>query len=693
MTGVSELDRWVELRDRLGRVLREEHGALADFLSESGDFFRRSATSFSIESDADGDGEGLAVNNITATACVLYLTLGTARDRSTPNDLEAMLRASIDLKLVRDWLEDRLVEVYRTGPRRRLESSAYTDIDDLPNPYNTSIQVCGLLVATRVLKLSPRTEMHRVLLAAATTIASWTEQAAAAAPASGGRRVRSGRENPAAGKPYLLYWCYAALLELTKYLTDRGIKSEVALAERLDSAAADLRDYSTAQLSSLIAAHHAGIEGATDATDFLFTLLVAALRSDAEHRSGSRDLIVHGAHVFLERHVSAEGSMYPRSTALVDRQRTPIVISTAEHCALLLEGAGNYLAEETEVLAALAGYLVGRRRGEQGWGHEALGSDEKRPVYVTAGALAFLQRFHGHLQSRIERVALEQLGLSAERPAPSIRSIQLDPTIAEILEMDVVGPILRGNRSEAAMSLVLHGPPGTAKTTCAEKLASMLEWPLVQLSPAVFLGRGSDHIDGEAERVFELLTLLEDKVILFDEFEEMIRSRDSGESKSRFLTTSMLPRLHHIRDKASIVFIVATNDLAVIDAAARRFGRIDRIVLLSYPSEAARRTMFENVKGRFFDAQDGHEEPRCFKLLADLGFPLAPVQTGSAAMRSAIQILKPIKTFDDFGYGHIREATRRLVARERAGRTLDYEDVATVIIEVSKHDIVEEAEF
>ena len=69
-----------------------------------------------------------------------------------------------------------------------------------------------------------------------------------------------------------------------------------------------------------------------------------------------------------------------------------------------------------------------------------------------------------------------------------------------------------------------------------------------------------DRIDAEAERVFSLLLLLEDKVILFDEFEEMIRSRDLGETSSRFLTTSMLPRLQHIRDQARVVFIVARTN-------------------------------------------------------------------------------------------------------------------------------------
>ena len=127
---------------------------------------------------------------------------------------------------------------------------------------------------------------------------------------------------------------------------------------------------------------------------------MTALRSDSEHRAGSRDLITHGVHVFLQRHVSTEGSLYPRSTALVDLAYNTVVISTAEHCAVLMEAAGPYLDGETEALAAVASYLLGRRRGLQGWGHDAVGSDEKRPVFVTAGALAFLQRLHVHFSDR-----------------------------------------------------------------------------------------------------------------------------------------------------------------------------------------------------------------------------------------------------------------------------------------------------
>ena len=89
----------------------EERHALADFLEPSRSYFRRTVNRCS-QPQRSAHENGFAENNITATACVLYSTLGTGRDRSTPNDLETNLGATVDLDAVLGWLSDRLFDVY-----------------------------------------------------------------------------------------------------------------------------------------------------------------------------------------------------------------------------------------------------------------------------------------------------------------------------------------------------------------------------------------------------------------------------------------------------------------------------------------------------------------------------------------------------------------------------------------------------
>src|SRR5580704_6684701 len=83
--------------------------------------------------------------------------------------------------------------------------------------------------------------------------------------------------------------------------------------------------------------------------------------------------------------------------------------------------------------------------------------------------------------------------------------------------------------------------------------------------------------------------------------EELVQSRDgpepgtSTDKLSRLLTTSMLPRLHHLRDGKRIVFILATNRLASIDSAAARRGRFDIVHGVLPPTEAERATLMDSI--------------------------------------------------------------------------------------------------
>ena len=81
-----------------------------------------------------------------------------------------------------------------------------------------------------------------------------------------------------------------------------------------------------------------------------------------------------------------------------------------------------------------------------------------------------------------------------------------------------------------------------------------------------------------------MLSAAEQLVVLFDEFDEMVRNRaDSGEILSRFLTTAMLPKLAKINKERRILFIVATNYINSFDVAISRPGRFDLVLQMMPP--------------------------------------------------------------------------------------------------------------
>ena len=101
-----------------------------------------------------------------------------------------------------------------------------------------------------------------------------------------------------------------------------------------------------------------------------------------------------------------------------------------------------------------------------------------------------------------------------------------------------------------------------------------------------------EGIQAEANTIFRMLEETERVVVLFDEFDELVRERGSPKAEpfSRLLTTAMLPKLTSIHKRATLVFIIATNNIGEFDLAIRRQGRFDRVVQIMPPTFEAKMT-------------------------------------------------------------------------------------------------------
>jgi SpoVK/Ycf46/Vps4 family AAA+-type ATPase len=139
-------------------------------------------------------------------------------------------------------------------------------------------------------------------------------------------------------------------------------------------------------------------------------------------------------------------------------------------------------------------------------------------------------------------------------------------------------------------SAIFFGPPGTSKTELAKAIAEFLGWPQLSLDPSHFLRAGMDGIQAEANKIFRMLEETERVVVLFDEFDELVRERGttSAEPFSRLLTTAMLPKLARLHKRGTLVFIIATNNVSDFDLAIRRRGRFDHVLQVMPPTYEAK---------------------------------------------------------------------------------------------------------
>jgi SpoVK/Ycf46/Vps4 family AAA+-type ATPase len=170
-----------------------------------------------------------------------------------------------------------------------------------------------------------------------------------------------------------------------------------------------------------------------------------------------------------------------------------------------------------------------------------------------------------------------------------------EESLRKIVQNRLLRPILKEiNQVERGMSLstnapvsaILFGPPGTSKTKLAKLIADHLGWPRLDIDPSHLFKGGLAQIQSESNRLFNMLAALDRTVVFFDEFDEMVRERTSERADlvSRFLTTAMLPKLTRIAEERKIVFLLATNHIEIFDFAISRPGRFDMLLPVMPPS-------------------------------------------------------------------------------------------------------------
>jgi ATPase family associated with various cellular activities (AAA) len=177
--------------------------------------------------------------------------------------------------------------------------------------------------------------------------------------------------------------------------------------------------------------------------------------------------------------------------------------------------------------------------------------------------------------------------------------------LLERLRSHLTGVTLPAQPQSVRSSVILHGPPGTGKTTWAEALAESADAPLIRLSPFDLIAtpRGpleNVTIQTRARQVFEALSMLTKTVILFDEFEPVFWKRNSGEHSAQpqknreeipFLQTGLLPmlvRLHDVAKPQNLVYCLTTNYVDALDDAVTRRGRFDLKLEVNHPDPLSR---------------------------------------------------------------------------------------------------------
>src|ERR1035437_6908443 len=246
--------------------------------------------------------------------------------------------------------------------------------------------------------------------------------------------------------------------------------------------------------------------------------------------------------------------------------------------------------------------------------------------WATAVVHMFLWELCHVLSARIQKRLLKQYNAQELNPEKSTIKSLISIVILEKGEPKFLNDILlkefvekyskenvhtlRKRSIKAPRSALLFGPPGTSKTKVTEAIAGDLGWPLIQIDPSHFLENSLDGIYLQAGNIFNDLMDLAGVVVLFDEMDALVQTRDSArelDTAAQFLTTYMLPKLTALHDHGRLLFFMATNFQERFDAAIKRTGRFDLLLCMGPPTLTAKLGSLN----RFVD--DSEDKPKTDK--------------------------------------------------------------------------------
>lgn len=142
--------------------------------------------------------------------------------------------------------------------------------------------------------------------------------------------------------------------------------------------------------------------------------------------------------------------------------------------------------------------------------------------------------------------------------------------------------------------LIMHGPPGCAKTLLAKAITNESKMAFISVKGSELENKWVGETDKTIRNLFKKARENSPCVIFIDEIDTIAQKteKSSNEHHSKTLG-AFLTEMDGLEESKDVVVIGATNRIEVIDPAFIRPGRIDKKVYVGLPNETARRRIFE----------------------------------------------------------------------------------------------------
>lgn len=197
-------------------------------------------------------------------------------------------------------------------------------------------------------------------------------------------------------------------------------------------------------------------------------------------------------------------------------------------------------------------------------------------------------------------------GVVEETPHKAWDDIGGLENVKKRLQQAIAWPLLHADRMAAlglhmARGVLLHGPPGCAKTSLVRALATNLHATFFVLSAASVYSPWVGAAEAAVRDTFARARNFPPAIVFIDELEAVVGKRgtnasDGGDGGTRVqerVLSTLLNEMDGIEQTRSVVVVGATNRVDRIDDALLRPGRFDYVVEVPLPDVSTRRAILQ----------------------------------------------------------------------------------------------------